>query len=207
MRRKIASAVLAALMATVVAAPAIASDYPTLGEQILADADGQFDKNQYDYDIIGEVVLAIVQSGIDTQLGASLDPSVELTAFLPNDRAFKLFQYDLTGVWIGDESKVIPAILDAVGGNLDLVNAVVEYHVVPGVIDSSVALGADGVSLTSIMGASFTVDVKNASAPRIVLVDNEPDLYNARISPWDLDNFASNGVWHGISRVLIPIDL
>ena len=207
MRRKIASALLAGLMTALVAAPAMASEYPTLGEQILADADGKFDKNSRDYDIIGEVVLAIVTSGIDTQLGASLDPDVELTAFLPNDRAFQRLAYDLTGQWIRDEAQVIPALLDAVNGDLALINAIVEYHVVPGVIDSSVALGADGVSLTSIMGASFTVDVKSAKLARVILVDNEPDLHNPFLITGDLDNYASNGVWHGISRVLIPIDL
>jgi hypothetical protein len=41
----------------------------------------------------------------------------------------------------------------------------------------------------------------------VTLVDNEPDLRNPFLVTRDLDNFASNGVWHGISRVLIPIDL
>lgn len=208
MRRSIASALVAGLIATVIAVPALADEAPpTLGEQILADADGEFDRNSRDYDVIGEIVLAIVQSGIDTQLGASLDPTVELTVFLPDDRAFRRLAYDLTGTWIRDESALIPAILDAVGGDLALINAVVEYHVIPGVIDSSVAAGADGVSLTSIMGASFTVDVFNNARGTIALIDNEPDLKNARLDPRDLDNYASNGVWHGISRVLIPIDL
>ncbi|MDH3463847.1 MAG: hypothetical protein OEM32_09515 [Acidimicrobiia bacterium] len=80
---------MAGLMATVIAVPAMATDAPpTLGEQILADADGHYDRNSRDYDVIGEVVLAIVESGIDTQLGASLDPSAELTVFLPDDQAF-----------------------------------------------------------------------------------------------------------------------
>lgn len=207
MRRSIATALIAGLVATALAIPASAETPPTLGEQILADADGQFDNNPRDYDIVGEIVLAIVESGIPTQLGASLDPSAELTVFLPNDRAFKRLAHDLTGKWVNDESNVIPAILDAVGGDLGLVNAVVEYHVVGGVIDSSIALGADGVSLTSIMGASFTVDVRNPRSGNVALRDNEPDVKDPRLVVRDLDNFASNGVWHGISRVLIPIDL
>ncbi|MDH3463846.1 MAG: fasciclin domain-containing protein [Acidimicrobiia bacterium] len=93
------------------------------------------------------------------------------------------------------------------GSDLALVNAVVEYHVIPGVIDSSAAFAADGVSLTSIMGASFTVDVLYNARSAVVLIDNEPDVNNARLDQRDLDNFTSNGAWHGISRVLIPIDL
>jgi uncharacterized surface protein with fasciclin (FAS1) repeats len=114
--------------------------------------------------------------------------------------------HDLTGRWV-KEADVIPAILEAVGGDLALVNAVVEYHVVPGKIKSKTAFRSDGVVLTSIMGAAFEVDVKSKRWGKVALVDNEPDLRNPRLIRRDLDNRASNGIWHGIDRVLIPIDL
>jgi hypothetical protein len=51
------------------------------------------------------------------------------------------------------------------------------------------------------------VDVKSKRWGKVALVDNEPDLRNPRLIRRDLDNRASNGIWHGIDRVLIPIDL
>ena len=212
MRRAVSIALMAALVAGAIALPASAKSgqktaKSTLGEQILADADGRFDRKWSDYDIIGEIVKAILDSGIPTQLGASVDPNVELTAFLPNDKAFRQLAYDLTGKRIWKESMVIPAILDAVGGDLALVNAIVEYHVVPGKIKAKTALRSDGVELTSIMGASFEVDVVSKRRVKVQLIDNDPDLRNPRLIRRDLDNRASNGVWHGIDRVLIPIDV
>jgi uncharacterized surface protein with fasciclin (FAS1) repeats len=201
---------MAAMIAGAFALPAFAgsgqkSGKTTLGEQILADADGKYDRRSWDYDVIGEVVKAILDSGIPTQLGASVDPNAELTVFLPNDRAFRRLAHDLTGEWVKKEADIIPAILGAVGGDLALVNAVVEYHVVPGKIKARTAFRSDGAVLTSIMGASFEVDVKGKK--RLVLIDNEPDLRNPKLIRRDLDNRASNGIWHGIDRVLIPVDL
>lgn len=212
MRRAISVGLTAAMIAGALALPASAGSGPsraktTLGEQILSDADGKYDRKWSDYDIIGEIVKAILDSGIETRLGASVDPNVELTAFLPNDKAFRRLAHDLTGKWVSKESKVIPAILGAVGGDLALVNAIVEYHVVPGKIKARTAVRSDGAVLTSIMGESFTVDVKNKRAFKVQLVDNDPDLRDPRLIRRDLDNRASNGVWHGIDRVLIPIDV
>jgi uncharacterized surface protein with fasciclin (FAS1) repeats len=212
MRRAISIALMAALIAGAFALPASAKsankgETTTLADHILADADGRFDRRWSDYDIISEIVRAILDSGISTQLGAAADPNVELTAFLPNDRAFRRLAHDLTGQWIRNEADIIPALLTAVSGDLALVNAIVEYHVVPGKITARTALRSDGAELTSIMGASFEVDVKNRRRAKVELIDNDPDLRNPRLIRWDLNNYATNGIWHGIDRVLIPIDV
>jgi len=212
MRRAISIALMAALIAGAFALPASAKsgnkgEATTLADQILADADGRFERRLSDYDIISEIVRAILDSGISTQLGAAADPNVELTAFLPNDRAFRRLAHDLTGQWIRNEADIIPALLTAVSGDLALVNAIVEYHVVPGKITARTALRSDGAELTSIMGASFEVDVKNRRRAKVELIDNDPDLRNPRLIRWDLNNYATNGIWHGIDRVLIPIDV
>ena len=39
------------------------------------------------------------------------------------------------------------------------------------------------------------------------LVDNDPDLRDPRVIPWRAGQRASNGIFHPISRVLIPVDL
>ena len=212
MRRAISIALMAALIAGAFALPVSATSGPrsgksTLAEQILKDADGRFDRRWSDYDVIGEIVKAILGSGVSTQLGAAADPNVELTAFLPNDRAFRRLAHDLTGQWIRNEADIIPALLTAVGGDLALVNAIVEYHVVPGKITAKAALRSDGAELTSIMGAGFEVDVRSRRWKKVELIDNDPDLRNPRLIRWDLNNYASNGIWHGIDRVLIPIDV
>jgi uncharacterized surface protein with fasciclin (FAS1) repeats len=204
MRRTIATLLSASLLVGVMALPVAASD-STLAEQILADADGEFDRNRYDFDIIGEVVKAILGSDIETKLGAAADENANLTVFLPNDRAFQLLAWDLTGKWIRDESKIIPAILGAV--DLGTVNAIVEYHVVAGYVDSATALKSDGVSLTSVMGETFTVDVLNERRALVRLIDNDRNDWDPFLVRSKLDNVAGNGIWHGISQVLRPIDV
>jgi uncharacterized surface protein with fasciclin (FAS1) repeats len=211
MRRAISVAVIGALLFGALALPAGATGghrgRTTLGEQILADANGKFDRRWSDYDIIGEIVKAILDSGTPTQLRAAVDPDAELTVFLPNDRAFRRLARDLTGTWVKREADVIPAILGAVGGDLALVNSIVEYHVVSGKVTARTALRSDGATLTSIMGAGFTVDVISKRKVKVALIDNDPDLRDPRLVRRDLDNRASNGIWHGIDRVLIPIDV
>ncbi len=208
MRRTIATLLSASLLVGVMALPAAAVP-STLAEQILADADGEFDRNRYDFDIIGEVVKAILDPSneVTSQLGAAAQVvDGGITAFLPNDRAFQLLAWDLTGKWIRDESNIIPAILSVV--DLQTVNTIVEYHVIAGAtIDSAAALQADGVSLTSVMGASFTVDVLNQKRALVRLIDNDRNDWDPFLVRSKLDNVASNGIWHGISQVLRPIDV
>lgn len=208
MRRTIAALLSASLLVGVMALPAAAAP-SNLAEQILADADGEFDRNRYDFDIIGEVVKAILDPSneVTSQLGAAAQVvDGGITAFLPNDRAFQLLAWDLTGKWIRDESKIIPAILSVV--DLQTVNTIVEYHVIAGAtIDSAAALQADGVSLTSVMGASFTVDVLNQKRALVRLIDNDRNDWDPFLVRSKLDNVASNGIWHGISQVLRPIDV
>lgn len=216
MRRKITTFLLAGLMMVLAAAPASADETSemTLADMILADADGQYDWKFWDYDIIGEVVLAIVQDAtgdnptVSTDLLAATDPEQTLTAFLPDDMAFRRLAHDLTGRWIWRESKIIPALLDAVGGDLQLINDIVEYHVVPGLaIDSATAAASSGASLPTVQGETIKVFVKKSWwGPRIWLIDKDPDVRNARVDLRDVDNYAVNGIWHGITRVMLPID-
>ncbi len=92
--------------------------------------------------------------------------------------------------------------------DLGTVNAIVEYHVIPGVtIDSAAALKSDGAELTSVMGASFTVDVLSKRRAIVRLIDNDRNDWDPFLVRSKLDNEASNGIWHGISRVLRPIDV
>lgn len=213
--RRITTFLIAGLMVVLTAVPAGADDTSeaTLADMILADADGRYDWKFWDYDIIGEIVLALVGAAeagdIETDLLASADPTATLTVFLPDDMAFRKLAYDLTGEWIWRESKIIPALLEAVDGDLQLINDIVEYHVVPGLaIDSATAAGADGAVLPTVQGETIKVRVKDRWwGPAIFLIDKDRDLRNARVDLRDVDNHAVNGIWHGITRVMLHLDV
>jgi hypothetical protein len=166
----------------------------TLGALLVAEGPGGFDEYGGDYDIIRNVVLAILGSGTPTNLGAALDPGADLTVFLPNDRAFQRLVDQLAGVWL-PEDEIIDAILGA-GFSIADVNGIVENHVFIGAIPAAGALEADGVTLTAVGGGDVTVDVRGF---RIVLVDDGAP-YPMVV---DRDNFGTNGVFHGISQVIL----
>ena len=89
-------------------------------------------RNWYDYDIL---TAAVVLDG--SLVGAISDPASALTVFAPNDRAFQLLAYNLTGNWYFTETQVLGAIVDLVTeGEVDLTN-VLTYHVVAGRVDKA----------------------------------------------------------------------
>ena len=101
-KRFLASVVaVAAVGATVVAAPASASSPPT-GERSLATvlaADGnRFDRNWNDFDILDKAVTTVLTAKPDSPVKVLADGSQPLTAFLPTDRAFRRLVTDLTGM-------------------------------------------------------------------------------------------------------------
>ncbi|MEV0002725.1 fasciclin domain-containing protein [Micromonospora sp. NPDC050980] len=88
------------------------------------------------------------------------DGTVALTAFVPNDYAFRELVRDLT------HARKLPgerAAFDAVAGlGVDTVEDVLLYHVVPGAtIDRKAALKADGAKLTTALGSAVEVDVRH----------------------------------------------
>ena len=212
MRRLTTLLATVAMLVGVLAAPALANDDArdtadpafaetsepslTLGELLVEEGPGGFDRVSRDYDVIRNIVLAILgDETVTTNLGAALDPNAELTLFIPQDRAFQRLVYELTGQWL-PESEIIGAVLGA-GFSLQDVNDIVENHVFAGVIPASAALQSDGATLTAVGGGEITVDVKWGRWIR--LIDD------ARPYPWvlDTDNFGTNGVFHGISQVIV----
>jgi uncharacterized surface protein with fasciclin (FAS1) repeats len=168
---------------------------------VLAKDGGGFDRNPWDYDILDNAVHAVLAAKPTSPVAVLADGSVPLTAFLPNDLAFRRLANDLTGTWRGSESEVFGRVA---GVGIDTVEAVLLYHVVPGAtITSRQAKKADGVALTTALGPTFTVDVRGS---RIVLVDADPDDANASVVAPDI-NKGNRQIAHGISRVLRPADL
>ncbi|HYO17151.1 MAG TPA: fasciclin domain-containing protein [Dermatophilaceae bacterium] len=206
----------AALAATMLAAPAQASDGNLAGalagenrgpnsvSTTIGNVDpapwafskGGSPSNWYDFDIL---VNAVVFNGGEILAQAVEDPDASLgkaglTLFAPNDRAFQLLAYDLSGrkSWPATEKQVVDVIVGAVGGGLDL-NNVLGYHVTSPRLDGSQVKGAldmlnGGVVEASRSFGSIKLDASGPLAdPRVVRTVD-----------------AGDDIVHVISRVLVP---
>ena len=208
-----ATTIVLAATGVALAAPA-ASASSSLGTSPLSDvllADGDtFDNNKWDYDIVTQAALWVIdETGGNTDVALLTQGDVALTAFIPRDIAFYRLVEDLTGTWPASEADAF-AVVGSLG--VPTVEKVLLYHVVPGAtIDSAAALQADGVDLaTADGGNTFMVNVVNRSNGGfgIRLVDNDPDLRNPWVAKSQLDINAGNmQIAHGIGRVLIPVNL
>ncbi len=208
--RRFGTATAALGLATALIAPsAMAGTTP--GERSLAavlTADGNtFDRNWYDYDLVTEAVLAVLDANPNSGVALLADGSTPLTAFIPNDRAFQVLVRDLTKRWYTSESQVFSALVDAVG--VEGVEQVLLYHVVPdATITKKDAVAANGATLTTAQGGTITVKVYNRSVPVIVLRDQDRDDINPFLNPRALDiNAGNKQIAHGIVFVLRPFDL
>ena len=181
----------AGLSAPSASASAARGTKPNIVETLVAQSGGgALDTNSHDYDILIQAVLAADLAGVLS------DPSTKFTLFAPNDAAFMRTVRDLTGSWPASEQ----AAFDAVAGlGIPAVTQVLLYHVVGGR-----ELGALSVlrsrHLTMANGGTLGVRLL-----RLVDVDtNAPDAV-LRVSALNIRT--SNGVIHGITWVLRPIDL
>ncbi len=191
--------IVAALMLVMVAVPASADD-PSIIDIAVSDGD-QFDSNPFDFDILTEAVIA---TGLDEALdddGVG-DLPFDVTVFAPTDQAFRRLVYDLAGVWLESEEEVFNAVAEL---GLDTVSDVILYHVVEGEVFAATALTLDGVDVPTLLGPTFEVNVRQSTW--ISLRDQDVDDIDPWVIPALTDIDASNGVIHGITRVLRPVDL
>lgn len=203
-RRLLAGALVATSLVAAAAVPAAAHDAgrrapdparPTITE-IVAASGGRFDRNWNDYDILLNAVQA---AGLGGALG---DPAARLTVFAPDDLAFVLLARDLGyGGWDeqGAWDHLVAALTSLGGGDpIPVLTDVLRYHVSPGVLRPLDVLRAR--EIPTLLGPAI-------GRRGISLVDAEPDLRDPRLDLFALDRRASNGVVHGITRVLVPVDL
>jgi uncharacterized surface protein with fasciclin (FAS1) repeats len=201
LRRLVVVPILAAALAATFVTPAGAtggSSGPTLVDRFVAwsGTPGELDRNPHDFDIL---VKAVVTADL---AGALADPAARLTVFAPNDAAFIRTARSLgyTG-WSeqGTWEFLVGALTQIGGGNpIPVLQTVLLYHVAPKKLFSLQVLFSREVQ--TLAGVSFGVR-------GLQLVDREPDLPNPYLNIFFLDRKASNGVIHGITRVLIPADL
>jgi len=208
LRRVIAGMLAASALAAAVAVPAAAAA-PSSVVDVLA-ADGQkFDTNWGDYDIVERAALTVLAAKPTSAVGALADPEATLTVFAPTDRAFRKLVRDLTGVRPATEAGTFNKLVKAVEGlvgkkkTIETIEAILQYHVVPGNVPSSVALTLGGAKVETASGATFRVLVDTS----VRLADKDRDARNARLVLDRLDIAAGNSVIHTIDRVLRPINL
>ena len=133
------------------------------------------------------------------------DGTVPVTAFLPDDRAFRVLVQEITGDAPASDEAAFAAVA---GLGIDTVEAVLLYDVIPGAtIDSAAAAASDGAALTTALGADVTVRVNGPGNIRLVdadLGDREPRSSRCR----RLDLYAGNEqIADGIMLVLRPVDI
>jgi uncharacterized surface protein with fasciclin (FAS1) repeats len=198
----LAPVVVVAMLASA-AAPAVAWDHGgrskpgTIVDVLVAKSgSGAFDNNPYDYDIL---ITAVKAANL---VGPLSDPAANLTLFAPDDAAFVRTAQSL-GFTGSDEQGawnfLVGALTSLGNGNpIPVLTTILLYHVAP------VRLGVFQVlfsgKINTLAGRSFGVRF-------LQLVDNAPKLANPYLNVFALDQQASNGVIHGITRVLIPVDI
>ena len=200
-----AAVLLSGTLAATTVAPAQADSSAqgtrSLAEVLAKDGSG-FDHNWHDYDIVDKAVGAVLDAKPGSAVGVLADGKKSVTAFLPDDRAFRILVKDLTGEKPRTEKQTFKAVA-ALG--IDTVETVLLYHVVPGTrINYRQALKADGVRLTMASGGIVRVDVRKGN--RIKLLDADRNDANPRIVRKNI-NKGNRQIAHGINRVLRPADL
>jgi uncharacterized surface protein with fasciclin (FAS1) repeats len=176
----------------------------SLAAVLTADTSG-FDRRAHDYDILTAAVLAVLKAKPSSPVKVLADGNTALTAFIPDDRAFRRLVYSLTGKWVSSEKDVFAAVA---GLGIATVETVLLYHVVPGAtVTAKQALELDGASLKTAQGGTVKVKVTyRCRRPTITLVDKDPNARNPRVVTVDI-NKGNKQIAHGIDRVLRPLDL
>ena len=157
---------------------------------------GGFDGNGRDYDIL---ITAATTAGL---VGALSDPAAQLTLFAPDDHAFirtaqslGFTGWDEQGAW----DFLVVALTDLGGGDpVPTLTTILLYHVADEELNVVDVLFAGRID--TLAGESFGVRF-------LQLVDNAPNLRNPYLNFFELQQEATNGVVHGITRVLIPIPI
>jgi hypothetical protein len=176
----------------------------TLADVLIADADRDdeagFDRRPWDYDIVTQAVLLFPDL-----VAAASDPEAELTAFLPNDQAFRKLVKELSGEWVWNEADVFAAVA---GLGTETVLDVLQYHIVPQAISYRDARQAGGAVLGTLLdGASITVAEPGRWRLIVQLGDVDTDDRDPIVVAPNVGGRLSNGYAHGIDRVLRPVDL
>ena len=159
-----------------------------------------FDSNLSDFDIFTALFMDVWGLLPESKIQVISDGNQALTAFIPNDRAFKRLVAFLTGKTLTSESNIATAVMNL--GEKTVENILL-YHLVPGqTLTYSQALSSDGVVLSTVSGSSIRL---NASGSSLLLIDKKTKHTNPVIVNTKSDlNLGSKQLAHGINHVLLP---
>jgi uncharacterized surface protein with fasciclin (FAS1) repeats len=167
---------------------------------LTADKSG-FDRNGKDFDILTAAVTAVLGAKPKSAVGVLANGKVPVTAFIPNDLAFRYLVRDLTGKNPRTEADAFKAVASL---GIPTVEKVLLYHVVPGkTIDARAALKSNNAVLHTAAGVSLKVRVVGKT---IFLQDKDRDARNPRVIVADI-NKGNRQIAHAIDRVLRPVNL
>ena len=209
MRRSIATMLATVMLVGLAALPAAASHKTKDGNFVDFIAQ-QAEKRKGNFNVIGQVVLALADAGVLTGADVEALSTAKLTAFLPTDLAFRRLAADVSGqkLWKVKESEVIPILTGAL--DLATIGAVVKYHIYAGgKVDFGTALKLDtnkrngtDVVIAMYSGGELGIDRRGGKlqlddAGTAGFGSNDPYVTRKNIR-------AGNALVHGISEVLLP---
>jgi uncharacterized surface protein with fasciclin (FAS1) repeats len=202
-----AATALAATVVTGSTAQAATAKVGTTSLATVLTSDGnKFDSNPRDFDILTQAALAVLAAKPASPVSVLTDGTVRLTAFAPNDGAFKRLASSLAG---RDIKRERAAFLAVAGLGIDTVERVLLYHVVAGAtITAKMALASDGAKLATAAGPSLTVVVKGAGTKHasVWIKDRNKSTTLAKVIVPDI-NKGNKQIAHGINAVLLPAKL
>jgi uncharacterized surface protein with fasciclin (FAS1) repeats len=208
MRKSLVASLLVGALTLAVAAPAAATGSsaqpPSIAAAVIgASSTNGPDRNPYDYDLL---LKAVIATGL---AGTLANPSANFTVFAPNDAAFVRTARDL-GYQGWSEQGAWDFLAGALAGlnngdPIPVLRNILLYHVVSGRLGPLQVVTSR--SLTTQLGASTTQLGASFQVRFITLVDNDPEIPNPMLNLFALNQKTGNGVIHGITRVLIPVNL
>ena len=165
-RKAVIAAATAATMAVAPAlamAPAAQAKPVSLAEVLAADAKKNgmptFDKNKKDFDILYGAVGAVLDAKPTSAVAVLADPTVRLTAFIPNDGAFTRTAKEL-GITAKNEKRLLTKLATTLG--VDTVGAGPALPRRAGKkLTSKKVAKADGAALSMANGGTVTVKIRD----------------------------------------------
>lgn len=171
--------------------PAVAQDTNTIADVVTAATEA--DKPEF-------TILSQAIATSERLTEALSDPESELTVFAPTDAAFEKF-FELAEI-SADEMLAVP----------EVVEAVLLYHVVDGVVPAETVMEMDGEEVPTLLGDFAPVTIQISEDGDVMIIDGT-DLAELGVAEEDNDATvvtpdieADNGIIHAIDNVLIPGD-
>lgn len=160
--------------------------------------DSGVDDRKQDFDILRELIIA-------ADLVEDVSGLEGVTLFAPNDSAFNKLAEDLGYNGGYDELEIVLFLveqLSTLGDPLAWLIFILRYHV--GTKEYSCEKLEKGKTVSTLAEA-FIESKSNKKGNKVLLVDNEPKLDHPRIHNKYRDLETSQGYFHTITRVLLPI--